>query len=241
MLALAQTHLSVLYRRATLTSNIIVQGSQHMRRSSKLDLCLGVIDVGLRISSGVHTGVERSSPARNQPHAELNEAEQTESIRLMRVNHAGEVAAQALYLGQALGAREPALRKTLETAAKEEADHLSWCTERLHELGGQTSRLSAFWYLGSMALGVVAGRAGDRWSLGFVAETEHQVSAHLDQHLQRLPNADHRSRAVLEAMRIDEQQHAAHAETLGAAPLPPPIKALMRATSKIVTQMARWV
>ena len=157
---------------------------------------------------------------------------------LMRVNHAGEMAAQALYQGQSLTARDPKLAEQLKQASIEESDHLNWCRNRLDELGERPSRLDPLWYAGSFTIGMAAGIAGDRWNLGFLAETEHQVVRHLDSHLQRLPADDHRSRAIVEQMKIDEQGHAELAEHLGAATLPQPVQQLMRLTSKVMTTLA---
>lgn len=147
---------------------------------------------------------------------------------LMRVNHAGEIAAQGLYLGQALTARDPQTREHLLAAAREEQTHLAWCEQRLAELGERPSRLRPFWYGASYAMGAVAGLFGDRWSLGFVAETEAQVAEHLDDHLKRLPADDGRSRAVVKAMRADEARHGREAQARGGAPLPGPVRGLMR-------------
>jgi len=141
----------------------------------------------------------------------------------MRVNHAGEVSAQALYQGQSLTARDPSLRMKLKSASIEESDHLNWCRRRLEELGEKPSRLDPFWYLGSFVLGITAGIAGDRWNLGFLAETEHQVVCHLDSHIKRLPTEDVRSRAIVTQMKEDELGHARLAEKLGAAELPSPV------------------
>ncbi|MDE2149443.1 MAG: 2-polyprenyl-3-methyl-6-methoxy-1,4-benzoquinone monooxygenase [Gammaproteobacteria bacterium] len=160
------------------------------------------------------------------PHA-VAAVERRRSAALMRVNHAGEIAAQALYHGQALVARDPALRRHLLTAAAEERNHLRWCAQRLAELGDRPSRLGALWYVGSFAVGALAGLAGDSASLGFVEETEAQVAAHLDDHLRRLPPADARSRELLELMKHDEQRHGAQAHAAGARPLPPPVRRLM--------------
>ena len=159
----------------------------------------------------------------------------------MRVNHAGEVAAQALYHGQALGARRTDTRRTLERAAEEEEDHLDWCGERVVELGERTSRLGGLWYLGSFVLGAAAGAAGDRVSLGFLAETERQVVRHLDDHLDRLPERDAKSRAILTAMRRDEAAHASTALAAGAPPLPAPARRAMRSLSRIMTTAAYWI
>jgi len=160
---------------------------------------------------------------------------------LMRVNHAGEMAAQALYQGQSLTARDPKLADKLKYASIEEADHLNWCRNRLEELDERPSLLDPLWYAGSFAIGMAAGIAGDRWNLGFLAETEHQVVRHLDNHLDRLPENDVRSRAIVEQMKIDEQGHAELAENLGAAELPQPIKQFMKLTSKVMTNLAEKV
>jgi len=212
-----------------------------MQTESALDRAIGVFDHALRASTGVLASAGRENPAASRPHIDMNDDDRAQAIRLMRVNHAGEVAAQALYAGQALGATQPELRDTLKTAAQEEADHLSWCVQRLAELGGETSKLGPVWFAGSFALGAAAGRAGDAWSLGFVAETERQVSDHLTSHLQQLPAQDHRSRAILSQMREDEQGHASQAQALGARPLPPALRAVMRLTAKIMTTGARWI
>ena len=154
------------------------------------------------------------------PEAELAEAERAHAAALMRVNHVGEVCAQALYQGQALTARDPAAREALEQAAREEEDHLAWSAERIRELGGRPSLLNPLWYAGSLAIGAAAGALGDRWNLAFLAETERQVEEHLAGHLEALPADDQRTRAVVEAMRADEARHRASALALGAAELP---------------------
>jgi len=168
-------------------------------------------------------------------------ASREESAALMRVNHAGEVAAQALYHGQALVAASPATREFMLRAAREEADHLGWCEQRLRELGARPSLLNPFWYAGSFAIGALAAACGDRISLGFVAETERQVEGHLDEHLQRLPAADARSRAVVAAMRADEIGHGAAARAAGACELAAPVRLLMRGTARLMTGTARWL
>jgi 3-demethoxyubiquinol 3-hydroxylase len=179
------------------------------------------------------------------PHAgageHLREADRAESVRLMRVNHAGEVAAQALYQGQALTARSPEVKKAMHQAAAEEADHLAWCGQRLKELKGRPSILNPVWYCGSLVLGAVAGVLGDRASLGFIAETERQVEAHLRGHLERLSPQDLRSRAILTQMTHDEMQHGAKAASMGGKPMPFPITLAMRATSKLMTRGSYWL
>lgn len=173
------------------------------------------------------------------PGGSLAEPERQLVAGLMRVNHAGEVAAQGLYHGQALVARDPAVRQVLERAAREESDHLAWCEERLRELQDRPSRLHPFWYAGSFAIGAVAGLASDRVSLGFVAETERQVERHLDSHLQQLPAEDARSRAILEQMRTDEQAHGEMARHSGGVALPRAVQKVMQMASRVMTGTAR--
>ncbi len=171
----------------------------------------------------------------------LEEAERRRSARLMRVNHAGEVSAQALYRGQALTARNQVSATAMSQAAAEELDHLAWCEQRIAELNGRVSLLNPLWYAGSFLIGSLAGALGDRASLGFLSETERQVESHLTEHLDRLPAADARSRAILEQMRHDEIEHGAKAETLGAAALPGWVKAAMRLTSRLMTRGSYWL
>ncbi|MEN9704894.1 MAG: 2-nonaprenyl-3-methyl-6-methoxy,4-benzoquinol hydroxylase [Pseudomonadota bacterium] len=173
--------------------------------------------------------------------APLEEPERREVAALMRINHAGEIAAQGLYHGQALAARDPGVRQMLLEAGREETDHLAWCEARLAELGDRASRLDPFWYLGSFAIGLAAGIASDRASLGFVSETEAQVERHLDGHLERLPAADARSRAILTQMRDDEVLHGRQARDAGGVELPGPVKSLMRLTGRIMTTAARVI
>ncbi len=168
----------------------------------------------------------------------MSASERDLSAALMRVNHAGEVSAQALYTGQALTARSAGTRAVLQEAALEERDHLAWCARRIDELGGRTSLLTPFWYTGSIALGALAGLAGDRASLGFVAETERQVEAHLHDHLEKLPEQDQKSRAILEQMADDEARHGATARLAGGADLPVPVSLLMRAGGEILRKAA---
>jgi len=183
----------------------------------------------------------RPVPGEDIPEAPLDAAQKRHVAALMRINHVGEVCAQALYQGQALAARDSTARAALAKAADEEVEHLAWTERRLQELGSHRSWLNPVWYSGSYAIGVLAGLAGDRWNLGFLAETERQVVRHLEGHLARLPAQDERSRAVLEAMREDEERHATTALTLGAAELPLPVKLAMRAASRVMTTTAYWV
>ncbi|MDP9007967.1 MAG: 2-polyprenyl-3-methyl-6-methoxy-1,4-benzoquinone monooxygenase [Pseudomonadota bacterium] len=209
------------------------------RRFDRLDLALGEIDKIIKTLS-VPPRASRGVPA--APVAQpLEEAERLESVRLMRVNHSGEVAAQALYQGQALTARDPAVKSAMHQAAAEEIDHLAWCEQRLTELKGRTSLLNPLWYFGSLTMGALAGVLGDRFSLGFIAETEKQVESHLRDHLGRLSAKDLRSRAILEQMTHDEVQHGAKAASMGGKALPIPITWAMRATSLLMTRGSYWV
>jgi ubiquinone biosynthesis monooxygenase Coq7 len=180
-------------------------------------------------------------PAPGTPAEAPAEPERRLAAGLMRVNHAGEVAAQGLYHGQALVARDPKVRALLEQAAREETDHLAWCEERLKELNDRRSLLHPFWYAGSFAIGMAAGLASDKVSLGFVAETEKQVERHLDSHLARLPETDQRSRAIIERMRADEQAHGELARRAGGVELPSPVKFAMQMASRVMTGTARWL
>jgi len=209
------------------------------RRYSPLDHLVMNVDQALRTLAGKPLVTERPNPAQAcEDEAELSEAEKDESIRLMRVNHCGEVAAQALYQGQALTARLDAVRERMESAAAEENDHLDWCEQRVGELGGRLSLLNPVWYLGSFAIGAAAGVAGDKWSLGFVAETEAQVIEHLDDHLQRISEKDVKSRAILGQMKVDEAKHGATAKRAGGAELPQPVRRLMKLVAQIMTSTA---
>jgi len=172
---------------------------------------------------------------------ELNAAQKSAAGALMRVNHVGEVCAQALYAAQALSTKNPALRQQFKEASREEGDHLAWTHERLQELGARPSLLNPLWYAGAFGLGLLAGRLGDRVSLGFVMETERQVGAHLASHLERLPAGDHASRAIVAQMKDDELRHASDADHAGALELPPPVKALMRASAKVMTTTAHYL
>ncbi|HLU61031.1 MAG TPA: 2-polyprenyl-3-methyl-6-methoxy-1,4-benzoquinone monooxygenase [Gammaproteobacteria bacterium] len=209
------------------------------RQLNFIDHLLASADNALRTVLGSHINhAGRPNPARDLPETVTDERERQHSAGLMRVNHAGEIAAQALYQGQSVFARDATVRESMRQSAEEEVDHLAWCEERLAELGSAPSKLAPFWYAGSFAIGALAGAAGDRWSLGFVAETERQVEAHLDSHLERLPEHDARSRAIVEQMKIDEIHHGEKAMQLGAARLPWPIRRLMRLTSKVMTTTA---
>jgi len=201
----------------------------------------------LSIDSALHTVVPGAAyAARSYPAAAVegdieDEATRARVAGLMRVNHAGEVCAQALYQGQALTARDPATRVAMEQAAQDEVDHLAWCEQRLAELDASPSLLNPIWYAGSFAIGSIAGLVGDRWSLGFLAETERQVVDHLAGHLDRLPDEDHRTRRIIEQMREDEAQHGAGAVAAGGAELPAPITTMMRAVARVMTTVANRV
>ena len=203
---------------------------------SFVDQLLIAADEALRTISGV--GVpSRTAPGEGQAQGSAPR----HSAGLMRVNHSGEICAQALYSGQALFARHPVVRAALQSAAAEERDHLAWCRTRLRELDARPSVLDPAWYAGSFTLGMVSGLAGDRWSMGFLAETEDQVERHLDGHLQKLPADDLRSRAVILQMRDDERRHGESGRALGASELPYVVKLAMRAASRVMTRTAYWV
>ena len=205
-----------------------------------LDSLITEFDKGLRtVFAPAHAA--RPTPAAAVAEAQLPDAERRRAAALMRVNHCGEVCAQALYQGQALSSDNPATVAALAQAAREELDHLAWSEQRVAELGGRTSLLNPLWYAGSLAMGYCAGRLGDQWNLGFLAETEHQVEAHLEGHLTRLDERDARTRAVVSAMRDDEARHAATARELGAAELPAPVKQAMRAVAGVMTRVSYWV
>jgi ubiquinone biosynthesis monooxygenase Coq7 len=183
----------------------------------------------------------RQVPGDTLSDAALEEVQRKTSAALMRVNHSGEVCAQALYQGQALTAREPAAKLALEQAAQEETEHLAWTERRIAELGGAKSVLNPLFYAGSFAIGAVSGLLGDKWNLGFLAETERQVVRHLEDHLERLPADDQKSRAIIEQMRDDEARHATSALEHGAAEMPAPVKAAMKVSSKVMTETAYWL
>ena len=206
---------------------------------NKIDQLITTFDLGLR-TVFAHPPAGRSYPGTG-PEAELSDTEKASAAALMRVNHVGEVCAQALYAGQALTAKNEAVRAELDRAAREETDHLAWCEQRINELGGRKSLLNPLWFGGAFGMGVVAGLLGDKWNLGFLAETERQVEAHLDGHLQKLPEADAKSRAVVEQMKLDEARHAQTAVDHGGAPLPLPVKMAMRFAADVMRQTASRV
>lgn len=204
-------------------------------RHSTLDKIICEFDTGLR------TLLAKPHSVRPHPDAQviepvLSDAEKKHAAALMRINHTGEVCAQALYSGQALTAKSASTSNTMQQAAREETEHLAWCESRIHELGGRTSLLNPLFYAGSFAIGAIAGALGDKWSLGFLEETEQQVGEHLNSHLNQLPAADEKSRKIVEQMRIDEAKHANDAKHLGAAELPAPIKFCMKQMSKVMTR-----
>ncbi len=212
-----------------------------MESGLSLDAAIAALDRALRSVFAPARAARPVPGAPEQGAVPLSAAQQRESAALMRVNHAGELAAQALYHGQALVARSATTRALLMEAARGEADHLAWCETRLTELGARPSLLNPLWYAGSFAIGALTALAGDRRSLGFVVETERQVERHLDGHLGRLPVGDSRSRAILETMRAEEIQHGATAAAAGGERLPAPVRALMRQTARVMTGTAYWV
>ena len=183
----------------------------------------------------------RENPADAYPEADLSQQQRNNIAGLMRVNHAGEISAQALYLGQALTARLAQVREAMNQSAQEEIDHLNWCAQRLQELESTTSKLNILWYIGSLTIGAFAGVAGDRWSLGFIVETERQVVKHLNAHLKSVPTEDHKTHAILQQMRDDEAHHATVALGAGASELPDPIKKLMAMMSRVMTSTSYWI
>jgi len=211
------------------------------RQYSKLDNIIMQIDAVLRDSSKSSEHSTREYPGDLYPHSDLNEQEKRHVSGLMRINHAGEISAQALYKAQAMTAIDDELKDTMKQSAYEESSHLKWCERRLDELGGRTSYLSPIWYFGSFGIGVVAGCFGDKLNLGFIAETEHQVVKHLDSHLEQLPKNDERSRAILAQMRKDELHHATSAEISGAKNLPKEVRLIMTLVSKIMTKTAYYI
>jgi ubiquinone biosynthesis monooxygenase Coq7 len=206
-----------------------------------VDRGICAVDGILRSITRVHQAKPRPSPAHENGHVVLADVDRRLAAELMRVNHAGEVCAQALYLGQGVCARDSRIRRTLRQSAVEEIDHLYWCEARLRALRSHPSRLRPVWFAGSLAIGIAAGLAGDRWSLGFLAETERQVVLHLEKHLRTLPVADAASRRVVVAMRDEEARHAMTAIELGGAELPEFVRRLMRRSARVMTTAARYL
>jgi ubiquinone biosynthesis monooxygenase Coq7 len=206
----------------------------------QIDHFICAFDRSLRVITGVTAG-QRPNPAEKLPEASLSEQERRHSAGLMRVNHVGEVCAQALYEAQAAFAKTDAAKKQFREAGQEEIDHLAWTAERLRQLGSRASLLNPVWYLGAYALGAVAAKSGDARSLGFVVETERQVEAHLNSHLDSLPAQDQRSRAIVTQMRDDEIAHAQAAQAMGGMDLPAPVRGVMRAMAKVMTGTAYYL
>ncbi len=208
------------------------------RNLTPIDRFLAGANNALRTIAGPAGRPARESPATDVEETNLSKSQKAHSAGLMRVNHAGEVAAQALYQGHAMVARDPNIEEQMHRAAEEEFDHLAWCEQRLNELNEGPSILSPVWYAGAFAIGAASGVLGDKWSLGFIAETEKQVCAHLDSHLDNLPDDDARSRAIVKQMRDEEEEHGENAKDAGAAELPVPIRELMKLTAKVMTRTA---
>lgn len=204
---------------------------------NRLDQLLSRLNTTLHITLGPAPAHARQNPAHSEEHVH-GQPDRRHAAGLMRVNHSGEVCAQALYSGQAFASKNPELQQKLAHAAEEELDHLAWCAERLQELGSQPSRLNVLWYGGSWLLGVTASLAGERWNLGFLEETERQVEAHLQGHLERLPEGDQRSREIVAQMKIDEAEHADMARAAGAASLPEPVRSMMSASAGVMKWLA---
>lgn len=211
-----------------------------MRQNTMLDGLIIECDRAVKAFFGQPETTARSTPGEGLQ-AELTAADRSQSICLMRVNHAGEIAAQALYQGQALTAKLPAVRHAMDQAALEENDHLVWCRQRITELDGHSSVFNPIWHVGSFALGAMAGKIGDKWSLGFVAETENQVVAHLNEHLKTISVRDQKSRAILEQMKTDELHHGTIAVEAGGVELPTPVKWVMGVMSKVMTKSSYWI
>ena len=207
---------------------------------NRLDTLIVELDTGLRTLLAKPRSV-RAHPDADLFDADLTEAEKAHASALMRVNHTGEVCAQALYSGQALTAHHPEITLALKHAAQEETEHLAWCETRIAQLGGRTSVLNPLFYAGSFTMGAIAGALGDKWNLGFVAETEKQVEAHLASHLDKLPESDKKTRKIIEQMQLDEAKHAAEAKQLGAVELPTPAKFLMKQVSKLMTASSYYL
>jgi len=205
-----------------------------------IDQFITTFDTALR-SVFTEAKATRAHPDAAIEEASISDAQKQKTVALMRINHVGEICAQALYSGQAFTSRNPEIVEALKQAASEETDHLAWCESRIKDLGGRKSLLNPVWYMGSFTIGAVAGAIGDKWNLGFLAETEQQVSAHLSSHLEQLPAEDNKTRAILQQMHTDEMAHAQEAVNLGGTELPTPIKAAMKVSSKIMTKTAYYV
>jgi len=212
-----------------------------MRNITFSDRLIMLADNALKTIAGGYQVTSRPSPTKEVASGELTTEEAKHSAGLMRINHCGEVCAQALYQGQAMTARLPEVREKMEQAAAEENDHLEWCAGRLSQLDSRVSLFNPLWYAGSFTIGAVAGAIGDKWSLGFVAETEHQVVRHLESHLSKLPQNDHQSRVILEQMKEDEMHHATAAIAAGGADLPAPVKSMMHFMGKVMTSTVYYV
>lgn len=217
---------------------IVIIPFMQSRNLTPLDRLLAGANHALRTIATPAGRPSRKNPAAEISESELSDEQKSHAAGLMRVNHAGEIAAQGLYQGHAAVARDAATEQQMQLAADEEFDHLAWCEQRLAELDAEPSRLSPLWYVGAFAIGAASGILGDRWSLGFIAETERQVCAHLDSHLDRLPAHDSKSRAIVQQMRDEEQEHGENAIAAGAAQLPDPIQRLMQLTAKVMTKTA---
>ena len=211
------------------------------RELSPLDRLIASAGNALKVVAAPAGRSARSNPAEDIADGELTRREKSHAAGLMRVNHAGEIAAQGLYQGHAAVARDTGIEQQMQQAADEEYDHLAWCEQRLEELGEQPSRLAPVWYAGAFAIGAASGILGDKWRLGFIAETEKQVCDHLESHLERLPEQDARSRSIVETMHEEEARHGENAISAGAAELPAPVKKLMQVTAKVMTRTAYWV
>lgn len=211
------------------------------RQLSPLDELLSGINRALITVKAPRDRVTRANPAGDIAEEPMSDSDRRHAAGLMRVNHAGEVAAQGLYQGHGVISRDPAIAEQMRQAADEEMDHLGWCEQRLSELQSRPSVLSPLWYTGAFAIGALSGALGDRWSLGFVEETENQVSEHLSGHLRKLPKNDGRSRAIVEQMREEEEEHGANAQAAGAARLPKGIREIMRMTARLMTRTAYWI
>jgi ubiquinone biosynthesis monooxygenase Coq7 len=211
------------------------------RNLTPVDRLLAKVDNLLRAAAGSSIHTARENPARHIDDKPMSATEKSHAAALMRINHAGEVAAQGLYQGHAAITHNPSIKSHMQCAADEERDHLAWCEQRLKELDSRPSHLNPVWYGGAFAIGATSGILGDRWSLGFIEETERQVVQHLTEHLDRLPANDEKSRAIIHKMRDEEALHGANAKDAGASDLPVPVRRFMRLTAKIMTGTAYWL